>query len=223
MQIIRASKIGANDDLYYRGATLTSEFLRQQIETKLLELDCLARDTIISSGDQATRPHELGSGLLKAHQAIIIDVFPQSSKNRYFADMTRTVVKGKASDALTRMYQAVLAAQEIAFQSLRAGVKGHDVHQQIQDMFTREGFETGEQNGAMQGFFHGTGHGLGLEIHEPPRVGKTEHVLQAGNVVTVEPGLYYLGIGGVRLEDMVVITETGCLNLTTYPKELEVV
>jgi Xaa-Pro aminopeptidase len=223
MQIICESKIGANDELYYRGTTLTSEFLRQQIETKLLELDCLARDTIISSGDQATRPHERGSGHLRAHQAIIIDVFPQSSKNRYFADMTRTVVKGKASDELKRMYQAVLAAQEIAFKSLRAGVKGYDVHQQIQDMFTREGFETGEQNGAMQGFFHGTGHGLGLEIHEPPRVGKTEHVLQAGNVVTVEPGLYYLGIGGVRLEDMVVITATGCLNLTTYPKELEVV
>jgi Xaa-Pro aminopeptidase len=221
IQIIRESEIGSHKYLYYRGNILTSEFVRRQIQMKLLEMDCLASDTIVSGGDQATRPHEHGSGPLMAHQAIIIDIFPQSLTTRYFADMTRTVVKGNASDSLKRLYDVVLAAQEIAFKTIRAGVNGNDVHRQIQEMFSREGFETGEINGIMQGFFHGTGHGLGLDIHETPRVGKTDHVLQAGNVVTVEPGLYYVGIGGVRLEDIVVVTENGCTNLTTYPKELE--
>ena len=116
----------------------------------------------------------------------------------------------------------MLAGQEIAFETIRDGVNGHDVHQQIQEMFTQEGFETGVIDGTVQGFFHGTGHGLGLDIHEAPRIGNVDMTLQAGNVVTVEPGLYYIGIGGVRIEDLVVVTKDGCINLTTYPKELEV-
>jgi Xaa-Pro aminopeptidase len=135
--------------------------------------------------------------------------------------MTRTIVKGNASKALKRLYDVVQAGQEIAFTKIRNGVNGHEVHQQIQEMFTREGFETGVINGTMQGFFHGTGHGIGLDIHEAPRIGNVDVTLQTGNVVTVEPGLYYAGIGGVRIEDLVVVTDDGCTNLTTYPKELE--
>jgi Xaa-Pro aminopeptidase len=221
IQIIKESEIGADNCLYYRGSVLTSEFMQRQIQMKLLELDYLAHGTIVSCGDQATRPHEHGSGPLLAHHAIIIDIFPQSLISRYFADMTRTVVKGTASDALKRLYDAVLAAQEIAFETIRDGVNGHDVHQQIQEMFTHEGFETGVIDGTVQGFFHGTGHGLGLDIHEAPRIGNVDMTLHAGNVVTVEPGLYYIGIGGVRIEDIAVVTKDGCINLTTYPKELE--
>ena len=134
----------------------------------------------------------------------------------------RTVVKGTASDELNRMYSVVHAGQQLALRSIRAGAKGQDIHRQIQELFADEGFATEVIDGIPQGFIHGTGHGLGLEIHEPPRIGNSDDVLQTGNVVTVEPGLYYRHIGGVRLEDLVVVTDTGCQNLTTAPKFLEI-
>ena len=102
------------------------------------------------------------------------------------------------------------------------GADGDAVHRGVQATLERHGFQTGEVNGRMQGFFHGTGHGLGLEVHELPRVSKVPATLRTGNVVTVEPGLYYPGIGGVRIEDVVVVTERGCTNLTAFPKTLEV-
>lgn len=222
LQILRDAVIGEDDVLFYQEVELTSEYMQRQIQMKLLERDCLAYGTIVSCGEQATRPHEHGSGPLRAHQAIILDIFPQSLTTRYFADMTRTVVKGRASDTLKQMYAVVQAGQELAFDAIRDGVLGHEIHQQIQELFKQEGFETGIIDGVVQGFIHGTGHGLGLEIHEVPRIGNTEETLQSGHVVTVEPGLYYLHAGGIRLEDIAVVTDAGCTNLTSYPKELEI-
>jgi Xaa-Pro aminopeptidase len=120
------------------------------------------------------------------------------------------------------MFEAVRAGQEIAFRMLRDGSDGAIVHKAILQSFEQQGFATGEQGGRMQGFFHGTGHGVGLEIHEPPRIGAKPDTLRAGMVVTVEPGLYYLDAGGMRIEDMVVITQNGCTVLTQAPKVLEV-
>jgi Xaa-Pro aminopeptidase len=120
------------------------------------------------------------------------------------------------------MYRAVADGQACAFRLIRDGADGETVHAEVQATLDALGFRTGEVNGRMQGFFHGTGHGLGLEVHELPRVAKVPTTLRTGNVVTVEPGLYYPGVGGVRLEDVVVVTENGCTNLTAYPKELEV-
>jgi Xaa-Pro aminopeptidase len=120
------------------------------------------------------------------------------------------------------MYEAVLEAMELAFGRIRDGADGQAIHQAVLDLFETKGFPTGEKDGRMQGFFHGTGHGLGLEIHEPPRISKSPDMLKAGMVVTVEPGLYYLGQGGVRVEDLVVVEVDGCRNLTTYPKFFEV-
>jgi Xaa-Pro aminopeptidase len=132
-------------------------------------------------------------------------------------------VKGKASEPIKTLYAAVLAGQSMALQQIRAGVRGDAIHQAILDEFERRGFQTGVQNGRMQGFFHGTGHGVGLEIHELPRLGpRGQAPLRAGHVVTVEPGLYYSGLGGVRLEDLIVVSETGFENLTRFPKFLEV-
>lgn len=221
IQIISDAEIGPDDILYYQGTMLTSEYIRHQIQLTLLELGCMDLHSIVACGEQATRPHELGSGPLFARQSIILDLFPYSLKTRYFADMTRTVVKGQASDELKQMYDMVRTAQEKAIQSIRAGVNGLDIHRQLQEFFAQEGFETTSVDGVPQGFIHGTGHGVGLEIHEPPRIGNIEAILESGNVVTVEPGLYYPHIGGVRLEDLVVVTEDGCTNLTTYPKILE--
>jgi Xaa-Pro aminopeptidase len=151
-----------------------------------------------------------------------MDVFPQHATTRYFADITRTVVRGKATDKVQRMFTAVKEGQEIAYRMIKDGVNGSAIHQAILDSFEQQGFLTGEQGGRMQGFFHGTGHGVGLEIHEPPRISPRADILKAGMVVTVEPGLYYTDAGGMRIEDMVIVTKDGCRLLTEAPKILEV-
>ena len=208
--------------LWWRGTTLTAERVRRLISMTLIEDGLLAQHTIVACGEAGCDPHNEGSGPLRAGQSIIIDIFPRDEASRYHADITRTVVKGRASDMLRKMYKAVAAGQERAFALLRDGSDGEAIHRAVQASLERQGFQSGEVNGRMQGFFHGTGHGLGLEVHELPRISKLPTTLGSGNVVTVEPGLYYPGIGGVRIEDVVVVTETGCTNLTRYPKELEV-
>lgn len=208
--------------LYSGGELLTCERLKKIINVSLMENDCIAAHSIVSCGIDCVDPHNEGSGTVYANQSIIMDIFPRDSHSRYFADFTRTVVRGRASDKLKKMYAAVKEGQEIAFKSIREGSDGSKTHATIQARFDELGFKTGMMNGRMQGFFHGTGHGLGLEIHEAPRVSLGKDILKAGHVVTVEPGLYYEDAGGVRLEDVVVVTKTGCKNLTRFPKVLEV-
>ena len=219
---IRRSEIGDEGQLFLDGEVLTSERLRRLVHLALMERDCTAQHTIIACGEQGCDPHQVGSGPLRTGETIIIDIFPESSLSGYFGDITRTVVKGPAPEAVHRLYEIVHRSQQQALEQIRAGADGRQIHQEILDLFTEAGYATGEKDGRMQGFFHGTGHGVGLEIHEPPRMGLRGDTLQAGQVVTVEPGLYYLGLGGVRIEDTVVVREEGCQNLTTYPKQLEV-
>lgn len=208
--------------LWWQGGILTSETIKRLIARQLLDDGLIAENTIVACGDDGCDPHNRGGGPLRAEQSIIIDIFPRDSESQYFADITRTVVKEQAPETLRRMYRAVLAGQECALRLIREGAEGEAIHREVQQTLEGCGFQTGEVNGRMQGFFHGTGHGLGLDIHEPPRISKVKATLRSGNVVTVEPGLYYPGVGGVRIEDVAVVTETGCENLTKYPKELEV-
>lgn len=207
--------------LWLDGEPLTSERIKQLINVKLMERNCVAQHTIVAGGEQACDPHNEGSGPLPADRSIIFDVFPRSATSRYFADMSRTVVRGTPSPDLTRLYQAVKDAQEEAITKIRDGADGAKIHQGICDRFEAAGYKTGLVNGRMQGYFHGTGHGVGLDIHEPPRIGKTGSPLQEGHIVTVEPGLYYPGLGAVRIEDMVLVTRDGCRNLTDFPKTFE--
>ncbi|NOY83481.1 MAG: aminopeptidase P family protein [Nitrospirae bacterium] len=207
--------------LVLEGETLTSQSVRRHLDLALMEKDCIAQHTIVSCGVDACDPHNEGSGPLRAHESIIFDIFPRSNKTRYHADMTRTVLKGKAPDALKRLYDTVLEGQLLGISQVKKGVNGREIHQNIMHCFEKKGYKTGLIDGRMQGFFHGTGHGIGLDIHEPPRISKADHVLQTGEVVTVEPGLYYPNIGAVRIEDMVLVEDTACRNLTTYPKFLE--
>lgn len=220
--VLRMSRIGRGRHLYWRGQKLTSEHVRGVINATIAGLGGVASQTIVACGNQGCDPHEVGHGALKAHQTIIIDIFPRDSETGYWGDITRTVVRGRASEQARRMYAVVWKAQKLAFEKLRDGVDGKDVHDAIQALFKREGFTTGRRNDRMQGFFHGTGHGLGLEIHERPRVSAVSDKLRAGHVVTVEPGLYYWGVGGVRLEDVAVIQARGARNLTRFPKLLEI-
>jgi Xaa-Pro aminopeptidase len=222
MQALRTAKVSRDRRLMYRGAPLTSEKLRAIIDCAILQAGGLASHTIVAGGKQGCDPHESGHGQLFANELIILDIFPRSQKTGYFGDITRTVVRGRASDAARKLYDIVLRGQLLAFKRIRANAPTAEIHQAIQNLFAEEGFKTGRRNGRMEGFFHGTGHGLGLEIHEAPRIGSTSKgVLKPGHVVTVEPGLYYPEIGGVRLEDVALVTERGSRNLTQFEKVLE--
>jgi Xaa-Pro aminopeptidase len=223
MQALRNSKIGRGRRLLWHNVPLTSEKLRAVIDCAILQACGLAANTIVAGGRQGCDPHERGHGPLRAHEPIIIDIFPRSQKTGYFGDITRTVVRGRAREAVRKLYDTVLHGQGIAFQKVRAGTPTTAVHHAVQTYFQQQGCLTGKRNGRMEGFFHGTGHGLGLEIHESPRMGATSTgVLKAGQVVTVEPGLYYPGIGGVRLEDVAYVTTNGAQNLTRFEKVLEI-
>jgi len=220
--MIRESRI-VRGWLYHGATKLTAETVRERIATAVMRHGCQASKTIVACGEQGCDPHEVGHGPLRAHRSIILDIFPRSQGSGYWGDITRTVVKGMASDSLKTLYTAVLAAHSLALGRIRAGARGDAIHQSILEEFEQRGFQTGVQNGRLQGFFHGTGHGVGLEIHELPRISPRGHLpLKAGHVVTVEPGLYYSGLGGVRLEDLVVVSRTGFRNLTRFPKYLEV-
>jgi len=223
IQVLRRAKIGKGRRLIYHDVALTSEKLRAIIDTAILQAGGLANHTIVAGGGQGCDPHEAGYGPLRAHEPIILDIFPRSQATGYFGDITRTVVRGRASEAVRRLYDTVWQGQKLAFQEMRPGVPTGRVHQTVQEFFEREGYRTGRHQGHLQGFFHGTGHGLGLEIHEPPRVGpNSAGALKPGHVVTVEPGLYYPALGGVRLEDVALVTRTGPRNLTRFEKELEI-
>jgi Xaa-Pro aminopeptidase len=204
------------DYLYADGNPLTSEKVRSTIEISLLEEGCDAFDTIVAGGPAAANPHASGCGPLPANSPIVIDIFPRSKHSRYFADMTRTVVKGEASPEIVDIYDAVLAAQNAGIDAVRAGVDGKEVHTLVSQIFLDRGYPEGDNSG----FIHSTGHGVGLEVHEMPSLSESGDVLQAGSVVTVEPGLYYPDLGGVRLEDLVVVRPKGCDNLTEFERRL---
>jgi Xaa-Pro aminopeptidase len=223
LQVLKSSKIGRNGRLYYHEVPLTSDKLRSVINVAILQAGGLAVRTIVAGGRQGCDPHEPGHGVLRAHQPIIIDVFPRSQKTGYFGDITRTVVKGRASESVRRLYQTVARGQTLAIARLRHLVPGVEVHRVVQEFFAAQGYKTCRHNGRMQGFFHATGHGLGLELHEPPRISlRSTDLLRAGHVVAVEPGLYFPEIGGVRLEDVALVTRKAPVNLTESEKVLEI-
>lgn len=221
IEAIRSSK-ESDRKLYSNGELLTSEKLKYLINSELIKKGCVASHTIASCGIHSIDPHHEGSGPLLANQPIILDIFPRNSKSGYYADMTRTVVKGKASSKLKAMFHAVLEAQNLAISMISNDMDGMLIHAEVLKLLEGRGFKTGELDGRMQGMFHGTGHGVGLEIHELPRISKKSDTLKSGQVVTVEPGLYYVDTGGVRIEDLVVVKDSGCENLTHYPTLLEV-
>lgn len=219
--VLQKSHIKKNR-LLYRQRTLTSERLKQVINVSLMEQGYVAKHTIVAGGRQAADPHCTGFGPLRAHQAIVMDVFPRSEKTGYHADITRTVCRGRAPDRLHDMYRAVQTSQAAAIKKIRHNVDASTVHRAAAETFEKRGWKTERKNGSLQGFIHSTGHGLGLDIHEYPRVSRLKNKLVAGNVVTAEPGLYYPELGGVRIEDDVLVTKTGCRVLSRLSKKFEI-
>ena len=203
--------------LYLKGAPLTSEYVRTAVHKQLMDGGCRAAETIISCGEDTALPHAIGSGQLAAHEPIVIDMFPKSETTGYYSDMTRTVSKGEPDEKIREMYTAVLGAKHLAISHIKAGVSGADVYQSVVDFFKDQGYES-----TTRGFVHNLGHGLGLQVHELPTLGAAGSILRAGHVITVEPGLYYPGIGGVRLEDMGEVTKKGFSSFTAVPEDLVV-
>lgn len=208
--ILREARITAKGTLNWRNRPLTSEIVQREIEKALLDLGARSEHTIVAGGDQACDPHERGSGILRARELIIIDIFPRVLKSGYFGDMTRTFLRGAPSDDQVRLVETVKAAQDEAMKHLRPGVTGDSVHQRVKQFFEEQGYSTERTREGFRGFFHGTGHGLGLEVHEPPRISASAPRLRKHAVVTVEPGLYYPGLGGCRIEDVVRLVGGGC-------------
>ncbi|MEM8867727.1 MAG: Xaa-Pro peptidase family protein [Verrucomicrobiota bacterium] len=208
--------------LKYQGSVLTSEMLRCLIDQECLAKGAVASHTIVAGGDQACDPHEAGSGPLKPNSLIIVDIFPRVQKTGYHGDMTRTFLKGKPSESQRALVAAVRASQKAALKTVKAGVSGAKVHQAASDVFASKGYVTEKRGDCFVGFIHSTGHGLGLEVHESPRVSPGANRLKAGQVITIEPGLYYPGLGACRIEDVLRVTKDGSEKLSSYPYRWEI-
>ncbi len=214
INLIRGSTI-RNGLLWHDEEALTSEKIRYTIHSTLLAHGCTAHDTIVSCGEETAMPHCTGEGQLQAYQPIVIDLFPRSDTSGYHADMTRTVSKGEPSQKVCELFEAVRQAEILGEGMISAGVSGADCYQKVRDYFDEHGFKTDTE-----GFIHSLGHGIGLEVHEKPSLSPAGEELKEGHVVTVEPGLYYRGVGGVRIENMGVVTSSGFNRLTNFPVEL---
>ena len=220
---LRHARIGKARRLMLNQSPLTAERLRAIIDTAILQAGGNSTHTIVAGGRQSSDPHQHGHGELHADEPIVIDIFPRSQCTGYYGDVTRTVVRGRATEFTRAMYAAVTKAQAAAMTQLRNGIRGADVHNAAEESFVESGYKTSRRNGHMEGFFHGTGHGVGLDVHEAPRLNRRSHdMLRPGHVVTVEPGLYYPDVGGVRLEDVVLVTRKAPKNLTRFEKQLEI-
>lgn len=212
--LIRNSKV-KKGILYHDKKLLTSEQVRYAMHCVLLEHGCSAVDSIVSCGKDTAIPHMTGTGPLHADEPIIIDLFPVEDESGYYADMTRTVVKGEPSDEIREMYETLRDAKRLAISRTRAGVSGADLYQGVVDYFRDHGYHSDTR-----GFVHNLGHGVGLQVHEMPTVGPAGKALETGNVITIEPGLYYPEIGGVRLEDIGAVTKSGFTNFTKFSEDL---
>lgn len=213
-RMIRKAK-AVRGKLILGGKVLTSEKIRAAMHVSLLDAGCYAAGTIVSCGPETAIPHARGTGPLKPDQPIVIDIFPRNEQTGYFSDMTRTFVKGEPDLAVREMYNAVLEAQTLGQTLVSTGKSGPEIHASVARYFTDAGFEN--QSG---GFIHNLGHGVGLEVHELPVVGPGGGDLVPGNVITIEPGLYYPGIGGVRLENTGAVTSGQFESFTTFGMDL---
>jgi Xaa-Pro aminopeptidase len=209
------------------GDAVTSELLRSMIHQDLFAGGFHSLDTIVASGPHAADPHARGEGPIRAREPLVIDIFPVSAATHYYADMTRTFFKGEPLPEYQRMYEAVLRAEEAAEAEVRAGADGRELQKMVERIFIESGYPTSIKEDSAQGFMHALGHGVGILLHEPPTIGPRGGVLEKGNVITVEPGLYYQGKEfafprcGIRIEDMLLVEKNGSRNLTRFPKKFE--
>jgi Xaa-Pro aminopeptidase len=216
----------ANGGLSLDGEALTCELLKEHIQSTFLAHGALAEEMIVSHGPQTAIGHDMGSGAIGADDVVLLDLFPVDLESACYADTTRTFVVGEVSDEIREWHALCREALELAAAGVRPGVNGGDLHRLVSELFAERGFPTlltkPEGQVLQDGFYHGLGHGVGLEVHESPALGMVGEELVAGDVITIEPGLYRQGFGGVRVEDLLLVTEDGFERLTDCPYELEV-
>lgn len=219
--LIRGATVDDEGRLVHEGEVLTSGRVREEIEVTLLRDGCALDDTIVACGADAADPHDRGSGPLLADEPIIVDIFPQNKSSKYHADMTRTFLVGEPSETIEKWFELTDQARKAAIEAVEPGVTGAEVHDVVCDVYEDAGLPTLRSDGSTEtGFIHTTGHGVGLAVHEQPSVSQRGGELEPGHVITIEPGLYDPAVGGVRIEDLLVVTENGAENLTEYPVEL---
>jgi Xaa-Pro aminopeptidase len=224
-ELLRRSEI-RGDELLLDGEQLTVERVKADMNIVFASHDTTADEYIVAPGAQGAVGHDMGSGPIRPSTPLVVDIFPRDNGSGVYTDMTRTFVVGEVPEDVREWHRLVKDALDQATAAIRAGVEGRAVFDLTCDIFEAAGEPTqrtkkpGETLG--DGFFHGLGHGVGLEVHEAPGMGRLSNkTLVAGDVVTVEPGLYRVGYGGVRLEDIVLVTENGAEVLTNYPYDLE--
>jgi Xaa-Pro aminopeptidase len=222
-ELLAETSVDGEGRLVRGGDPLTSERVTEAIEVTLLRHGCALDETIVACGRDAADPHDRGSGPLLADEPIIVDIFPRSKATRYHSDMTRTFLRGEPGGTVREWYDLTAEAKEAALAAVEPGVTGEEVHAAVCDVYEDAGLPTLRSDEQTEtGFIHSTGHGVGLDVHELPRVGPGGGELRPGHVITVEPGLYDPDVGGVRIEDIVVVTGDGYENLVDYPEELVV-
>jgi len=219
--LLRGCDIDAAGQLRHEDRPLTSERVREEVAVTLYGAGCRPGPVICAGGAQAAEPHDRGSGPLPAEAPIILDIFPSAVNDGYHADMTRTVSVGDPGTRCREWYADVAAAKAAGIEEIAAEVTGASVHATVSGVLADAGHATLETDPATTtGFIHATGHGVGLAVHEAPRLAPGAGALPDGAVVTVEPGLYDPAVGGIRLEDLVVVTDDGAEVLTDAPETL---
>jgi Xaa-Pro aminopeptidase len=215
----------SNGGLVLDGEKLTCELLKEHIQAEFLRHGALAEEMIVSHGPQTAVGHDMGSGAIGADDVVLLDLFPVDLESACYADMTRTFAIGNAPREIHEWHALCHEALDLAAAEVKPGVHGRAIHVLVSEFFAERGFPTQltKQEGEvlLDGFYHGLGHGVGLEVHEPPGLTMIGHELVAGDVITLEPGLYRSGFGGVRVEDLLLVTEDGYERLTDCPYELE--
>jgi Xaa-Pro aminopeptidase len=216
----------AKSGLSFDGEPLTCELLKERIQSTFLAHGALSEEMIVSHGPQTAVGHDMGSGPIASDDVVLLDLFPVDLESACFADITRTFVVGDAPAEIREWHGLCREALDLGVAEIRPGVNGGDVHGLVSEFFAERGFATqltkAEGEVLRDGFYHGLGHGVGLEVHESPSLGMVGQELVAGDVITIEPGLYRHGFGGVRVEDLLLVTEDGYERLTDCPYDLEV-
>lgn len=223
-RMLREAEPTATGTLRYEGEILTAEWIREAMSTDLLGQGAESEEIMVHTGEACLNGHDIGRGPIQPDQSCIIDCFPRDRRTSVYTDMTRTFVPGTPSEELQRVHKHVRVALEIAYESIKPGTS--DAHRKVSDYLHDQGFPTTlhhKGDGALTtGFFHSLGHGVGLDVHERPRMGRRPEAVVVGDVIAVEPGLYLPGVGGVRLEDTVLVTEDGVTHFTDpLPYDLE--
>ncbi|MCA9247812.1 MAG: aminopeptidase P family protein [Planctomycetales bacterium] len=223
-RLVGKAQANADGSLAFDGAPLTAERIKTAIDVWLLERGYENPESIVAGGPTGADCHNTGAGILRTGEPVIIDIFPRNRATGYYGDCTRTTIHGDVPDWLTAMHAAVLQAKQAATQATRAGATGEQVHLATSQCLTNLGFSMGLPPADAPLSFcsmpHGTGHGIGLDVHEPPLLDRGGPELIVGDALTIEPGLYRRDLGGVRVEDMVVVTSDGCENLNQLPTGL---